>query len=175
MAAQRLATEQDAYNKGKTGTPTIKKLCTATRASALGCTCGSYSGKRIVPVSSLAAKLPTYTYAITFRANNYSTSDCDYIKVALFDNDTPLIYSTEINLYQPLCEAYPSGSVTKNLTFDANGVTVNESDGSIKTMIIGTSIYIFRILVKYGVANGKWSQVGSMGLTAANQSLTYDL
>lgn len=175
MAAQRLATEQDAYNKGKTGTPTSKKLCTATRASALGCTCGSYTGKRIVPVSVLAAKLPKYTYAITFRTNSYTTSDCDYIKVALFDNDSPLLYPTETNLYQPLCEAYPSSSVTKNITFDANGINVNESDGSMKTVIIGASVYIFRLLIKNGNANGRWTQVGSMGLSAANQSITYDL
>ena len=175
MAAQRLATEQDAYNKGKTGTPTSKKLCTATRASALGCTCGSYSGKRIVPVSALAAKLPTYTYTIKFRANNYSTYDCDYIKVALFDNDSPLVYYDEPNVYQPFCEVYPSNETTKTLTFDANGIIVNESDGSMKTVIIGASVYIFRLLIKNGYASGKWTQVGSMGLTAANQSITYDL
>lgn len=175
MAALRLATEQNAYDKGKKGTPTSKRLCTATRASALGCTCGSYTGKRIVPVSVLAASLPTYTIAVTFRANNYTSFDCDYIKVALFDNDAPLTMPTELNVYQPLCEVYPSNNITKNITYNENGLTVNESDGSMKTVLIGSSVYIFRILAKNGYANGRWTQVGSMGLSASNQSITYDL
>ena len=173
MAAQRLATEQDAYNKGKIGTPTSKKLCTATRASALGCTCGSYSGERIVPVSALAAKLPTYTLTFT---NNYTSMDADYINVAFFEkNDVSYVEPDNTHEYQIFCEVYSSNQTTKTLTFDTTGITVNKALGGITTASLGEFVNIFYLLIKNGYANGKWTYVDSMELIAANQSITYYL
>lgn len=51
----KIATEQEAYNIGKKGTPQSNKCCTKSRASDLGCQVkGNYSNSQLVQVSDLS-------------------------------------------------------------------------------------------------------------------------
>lgn len=56
--AEKIATEKDAYDKGKKGSPVNNKGCTKARAIALGCNptpLTSFSDKQLVRTNSLAA------------------------------------------------------------------------------------------------------------------------
>lgn len=58
----KIATEQEAYNIGKKGTPTYRKCCTKTRAEALGCEVSNgYKSNQLVQLTSLSKSAVTFT------------------------------------------------------------------------------------------------------------------
>lgn len=58
----KIATEQEAYNIGKLGTPVTNKCCTKSRAEMLGCrVSGTYRNYQLVQQSDLFEGGPTVT------------------------------------------------------------------------------------------------------------------
>ena len=58
----KIATEQEAYNIGRKGTPTSKKCCTKSRAEALGCEVSNgYKSNQLVQLTSLSKSTVTLT------------------------------------------------------------------------------------------------------------------
>ena len=60
----KIATEQEAYNIGKKGTPITNKCCTKTRAEALGCKVdGDYVSNQLVQKEHLSQAVSYTSYA----------------------------------------------------------------------------------------------------------------
>lgn len=83
----KIATEQDVYNVGQTGTPTANKCCTKKRMEALGCrgTNGveNYASNRLVPegnyqknvIGSFKLIFVSYNYKPVFHTSNAIVTD----------------------------------------------------------------------------------------------------
>lgn len=71
----KIATEQEVYNVGQTGTPITNKCCTKQRMEALGCTgtngVENYQNNRLVPQNSYKQA----HYKIKFSGMNHDTTD----------------------------------------------------------------------------------------------------
>lgn len=133
----KIATEQEVYNVGQTGTPTANKCCTKQRMEALGCEgiggVENYANNRLVPegnyiknvIGSFKLVFLSERYKPVFHVTNATVTD-------LGDDN----YLVEIinNNWSILIEFYVSSLISTHI------ITVKEQtlDFSMK-IIIGTS------------------------------------
>lgn len=70
----KIATEQEVYNVGQTGTPTANKCCTKQRMEALGCTgingVENYASNRLVPEGNYT-KIVIGSFKLAFSSERY--------------------------------------------------------------------------------------------------------
>lgn len=104
----KIATEQEVYNVGQTGTPTANKCCTKQRMEALGCEgingVENYENNRLVPQNSYKQA----PYKIKFSGMNHYATDVQVTEsgggVYLSTNDQyyylhiPVTYNKDIRI-----------------------------------------------------------------------------
>lgn len=112
----KIATEQEVYNVGQTGTPTANKCCTKQRMEALGCTgingVENYASNRLVPegnyiknvIGSFKLSFQSYTYKPVFHASNAIVTDAgnDEYLVKVTDNNWNIVIELYINYYMSI-------------------------------------------------------------------------
>lgn len=112
----KIATEQEVYNVGQTGTPTANKCCTKQRMEALGCEgingVENYASNRLVPegnyiknvIGSFKLSFQSYTYKPVFHASNAIVTDAgnnEYL-VKVTDNNWNVVIELYINYYMSI-------------------------------------------------------------------------
>ena len=133
----KIATEQEAYNIGKLGTPVTNKCCTKERAEELGCKVnGSYSSNQLVQLSDLTKNLPEYNiYIGSSNALNYMVSNKESSWSQNFQN-TDTILMADIYGYDFSEGTLSDGVVLKddgelalNVSFDSDTESAFTTNG----------------------------------------------
>lgn len=107
----KIATEQDIYNVGQTGTPTANKRCTKQRMEALGCTgtngVENYASNRLVPegnytknvIGSFKLAFLSERYKPVFHVTNATVTDLgdDNYLVGIINNNWSITIEFYVN------------------------------------------------------------------------------
>lgn len=149
----KIATEQEAYNIGRTGTPVSNKCCTKVRAEALGCTInGSYSSNQLVKLNDLYRQ----SYRVSFSIRNASTSDDS---VHCLTNGAP---TRSHNEYDTM---YCFEGIYEDIT--STGILVNlYTGGNSTTIAVGGRYYWYL----YDLSKSRWILLGTYTCTLANNA-----
>lgn len=129
----KIATEQEAYNIGKSGIPTSNKCCTKTRAEELGCkVSGVYESNQLVQLVHLSTNVKTHN--ILFKPgeltliNRLDKRFEFYVSVSIqISND----YSNKISLIdiKHYADVGYSYIQTQQITTNAKNVPLDENTG----------------------------------------------
>ena len=150
----KIATEQEAYNIGNSGSPVTNKGCTKSRAEALGCdVSGNYANNQLVQLSDLSR----LSYRVSFSISNASTSDDS---VHMLTNGTP----------NKLPDVYDTMYCFEGIYEDIyqNGISVNDYNGGNRlTVPVGGTYYWYL----YDLSKSRWVLLKT--LTCKLESGTY--
>lgn len=149
----KIATEQEAYNIGKTGTPVSNKCCTKARAEALGCTIiDRYSSNQLVKLNDLNRQV----YRVSFLIRNVSTSDNS---VHCLTNGAPTRSHNEYDTW------YCFESIYEEIT--STGIIVQSYTGGNSTTIAVGGRYYWYL---YDLNKNQWVLLGAYTCTLANNA-----
>lgn len=128
----KIATETEAYNIGKIGSPVTNKCCTKSRAEALGCAVsGSYVTNRLVQKDDLSRKI--ISYIATFTLINGDSSSTWMLINGVPKNTTGFVYFTYL------------GNTQVTVAFnEGEGIEVNDvNGGNTVALPIGSTGYVY--------------------------------
>lgn len=127
----KIATETEAYNIGKIGSPVTNKCCTKSRAEALGCAVsGSYVTNRLVQKDDLSRKI--ISYVATFTLTNGDFSSMWMLINGVPKITTGFVYFTHQG-NTPVTEGFDEGE----------GIRVNDVNGGITVTLPGSTGYVY--------------------------------
>lgn len=178
----KIATEQDVYNVGQTGTPTVNKCCTKKRMEALGCTgingIENYDSNRLVPegyyqntaqsfkISVSPGGMRVQSVILTPNLSSYcqiiSGPTSEFVKVEVKASITEVIlgndYSTNISRWI-VTLSEETASITDIILSDTVNCTATYSDNLStggKGFIVTANAGDFDLSVEFSFKIGKY-------------------
>lgn len=146
----KIATEQEAYNIGKKGTPNGNKCCTKTRAEELGCKVnGSYNYNQLIQLDDLRKDMNTVY--LGYKVDDVSNYVVFKINNVYGESISRLVGTPNFPLILPIC--YMDANNKLSFTVSAPSVDDGRQSVTIDTAYSYNSINVFKITNKppYGL------------------------